>query len=234
MGSGRNRILNVLTIVTLVATVCLSCFYGLIAVLNPFSLSTLATPIAFVTETPTSGPTKPLTWTPTNTPTITPIPGPTNTRTPTLTPSMTSTWPPTATPTPRVTRSPWPFTCEVQLRRPEYNEWSGVAGHVQDLDETALPGYHVQVQCPGAGTFTSRAGESERYNGMYGSQAAWEQGCDPSGYRVMEIRVQLFNSVPEANGTYRAVSEQMIVKLGGYASGSLGYITCTLNWQDWQ
>ncbi len=239
MGNGkRSALFNILTIVMLIATVCLLVFYALIGLdfYNPFPYPTRASE-ALPTDTPTpSGPTDRPTWTPTHTPTITPTPGPTNTRTPTLTPSATPTFPATRTPTPTTgpTRSPWPFTCEVELRRPEYDSWSGVAGHVQDLEGNPLPGYIVQVQCPGAGTFTPRAGESERYNGIYGSQAAWEQACNPASYQTMDIRVQLFNSFPESDGTYRAVSEAMTAKLGGYASGSLGYVTCTLNWEDWQ
>ena len=56
---------------------------------------------------------------------------------------------------------------------------------------------------------------------------------NPAAYQAMEIRVQLFNDRAGADGEYKAVSEQVIVKLGGYASSSLGYVTCTLNWEDW-
>jgi hypothetical protein len=73
---------------------------------------------------------------------------------------------------------------------------------------------------------------NERYNLIYGNEAAWEQACNPAQYQAMDIRVQMFNDTPDADGTYRPVSEQMIVQLGGFASRSLGYITCTYNWQE--
>jgi hypothetical protein len=124
----------------------------------------------------------------------------------------------------------------VNYRRPEYEVWSGVAGHVEDLDGDPMPGYHVRIECPGAPTpiETRRAGANERFNLMYGSDAAWERACNPSRYQAMEVRVQLFNDAPDPDGTYRAVSEELIASLGGYASRSLGYVTCTLNWEEWQ
>jgi hypothetical protein len=102
---------------------------------------------------------------------------------------------------------------------------------VQDLDGNPLPGYYAQVKGPVNGTV--RAGEDPRFNAIYGSDAAWEQHQNHAAYQAMEIRVQLFNDVPEADGTYRAVSDVVVVQLGGYASASLGYVTCTLNWEDW-
>lgn len=200
--------------------------------LNPFPPQRQA---GYVSPTPTRTSVLPPTYTPTHTPTITPTSPPTATRTPTNTPTITPTWPPTPTHTPRATRSPYPFTCEVTYQRPEYGSpWSGVAGHVQDLDGNPLPGYYARVECPGAGAFTPRAGENERFNSIYGNTAAWEQACNPVNYQAMEIRVQLFNDRPSADGTYRPVSDVMIVRLGGYASGSLGYVVCTLNWEDWR
>jgi len=68
---------------------------------------------------------------------------------------------------------------------------------------------------------------------IYGNDAAWEQVQDPTVYKAMEIRVQLFNSQPNARGEYDAVSDVVIVQLGGYASGSLGYVICTKNWENW-
>ncbi|MBL7065550.1 MAG: hypothetical protein ISS49_15260, partial [Anaerolineae bacterium] len=64
----RTALFNVLTIVTLVATVCLVGFYGLVAfdVFNPFPPPT-SIPVAVLpetTETPTPGESIP-TWTPT-------------------------------------------------------------------------------------------------------------------------------------------------------------------------
>jgi len=200
---------------------------------NPFPPRRVAQVAPPPTPSPTHGP--PPTWTPTSTHTPVPTQTPFPTRTPTLTPSVTPTWPPTSTPTPRATRSPYPFTCEVTYQWPQYDRWSGVAGYVQDLDGEPLPGYYVQVQCPGvAQPLTPRAGDDPRYNMMYGSEAAWEQACNPSQYQAMEIRVQLFNDHPDPDGTYRAVSDQIVVQLPGYAAGSLGFVVCTLNWEDWR
>jgi len=122
----------------------------------------------------------------------------------------------------------------VELRRPEYDRWSGVAGHVQDLDGNPLPGYYVKTEGPVPNLPAVRAGEDARFNAIYGNEAAWEQVYNPSAYQAMEIRVQLFNDHPEPDGTYRAVSDVVVVRLGGYASGSLGYVICTLNWEDWR
>jgi hypothetical protein len=108
-----------------------------------------------------------------------------------------------------------------------------VAGHFEDLDGNPLPGYHAQISCPSVGVFTHRAGDNDRYNLMYGNQASWEQACNPTRYQAMEIRVQMFNDQPGADGTYRAVSDQIIVGLGDYANRALGYIVCTLNWEEW-
>ena len=136
---------------------------------------------------------------------------------------------------PRATRSPHPFTCAVTYRVPEYdNPWSGVAGHVQDLNGNPLPGYYAQVECPGAGVLTSRAGGDQRFNRFYGSEAAWEQACNPTAFQAMEVRVQLFNDRPDADGTYQAVSGMVIVELLGNRSGSLGFVVCTLNWGEWR
>ena len=221
----------------------------LVLVAYPKAVSAPATsqePIQPVSPKVLSTPTPPPTWTPTNTPTITSTPTQTPTRLPTETPTATPTWPPTPTSmptqtptptpttTPRATRSANPFTCETSYRQPEYQQaWSGVAGRVQDLDGNPLPGYHAQVECPSVGVFTSRAGENAVYNAFYKSKAAWEQACNSAEYQAMEIRVQLFNDRPDANGTYRAVSELLMVNLLGNRSGSLGYVTCTLNWEGW-
>ena len=105
---------------------------------------------------------------------------------------------------------------------------------MQDLEGNPLPGYHARVECPGAGVHTSRAGEDERFIRFYGNEAAWEQACNADTYQVMEIRVQLFNDQPDSDGTYREVSDTLIVGLLGNRSGSLGYVVCTLNWEEWQ
>jgi hypothetical protein len=104
---------------------------------------------------------------------------------------------------------------------------------VEDLDGNPLPGYHVQIDCPGVGTFTHRAGDNGRFNLIYGSAAAWEQACNPSRYQPMDVRVRLFNDAPDPDGTYSTVAEEVVAQLPGYSSRSLGYVTCTLNWDDW-
>ena len=142
---------------------------------------------------------------------------------------------PRGTPFPRATRSPKPFTCEVTYRPPEYQEpWSGVAGHVQTLGGSSLPGYHAQVECPGVGIFTSRAGADGKFNSFYGNEAAWERSCHDRAYQEMEIRMQLFNDRPDPDGSFQAVSDLLLIRLPGSRSSSLGYVVCTLNWQDWR
>ena len=185
------------------------------------------------TATPTRASVLPPTFTPTNTPTITPTSPPTPTRTPTKTPTITPTWPPTPTSTPRATRSPYPFMCEVTYRRPEYDRWSGVAGQVQDMDGNPLPGYYFKSEGAGLNPPALAAGADPRINDIYGNEAAWEQAYNASAYQAMEIHVQLYNDHPSADGSYRPVSNEVTVQLRGYASASLGYVVCTLNWEDW-
>ncbi len=244
----RDSIFNVLTYAVLVATLCLVIYYALIGfgvnALNPLPPATSSGYSGLGPLQPTNTPARMsiATWTPTPTRTPTPIPSPTSTRLPTLTPSVTPTFPPppptptfppTATPTPRVTRSPdWPFTCEVELRRSEYGSaWTGVAGHLQDLDGNPLPGYLIRVEGPIPNLPPIRAGADPRINAIYGSDAAWEQPFNPGAYQPMEVRVQVFAPVGESLG--EAVSDVVVVELRGYASSSLGYVICTLNWEDW-
>ena len=250
------RVLNVLSLVV-VGLAALILLWYLVLLVNPSGFYNPFAPqqptetvlVVVVSPTPTDTPVPPPTWTPTSTPTMGPTSSPPPSRTPTKTPTVTPTWPPTPSPTPtptatltptlaptpRATRSPQPFTCEVTYRSPEYdNPWSGVAGYVQDQDGNPLPGYYAQVECPGAGVLTSRAGEDERFNRFYGSEAAWEQACNPTAFQAMEIRMQLFNDRPDADGTYRPVSDRVIVELLGNRSGSLGFVVCTLNWEGWQ
>ncbi len=231
----RNGIMNLMSGVLLLLT-ALSFLCYLVVLINPYVAFNpfpppRGTEIAHAGPSPTPASLLPPTFTPTNTPTITPTSPPTPTRTPTKTPTITPTWPPTPTPTVRVTRSAYPFTCEVFYRRPEYGgQWSGVAGDFEDLDGNPLPGYHVRVECPGVGAFGLTAGDDPTYNAIYGSEAAWEQACNPVQYQRMEIRVQPLAMYPEADGvTWRQVGEEVIVQLPGYASGSLGYVVCTMN-----
>jgi len=223
----RNALFNILTIVVLVALICLVGFYGLIAfgAVNPFPQPVLPTIVPWP-DTPTpGGPTPIPTWTPTNTPTITPTPLPTNTRTPTLTPSVSPTFPPTATPTPRVTRSPWPFTAETKLMFPQYGcNWTGVAGHVQDLDGNPLKGYPVHVWGAGIDTVVT-SGADARFNTIYGNQAAWEQFFDNKP-KPMEIRVQLHDPY---RSSHPPISEELVIQMPGYCGGGLAYVVFTQN-----
>jgi len=123
----------------------------------------------------------------------------------------------------------------VTLHRPDEfdHPWSGVAGHVQDLDGNPLPGYYVRTEGAGLYPPAVRAGEDSTINARYRNEAAWEQPYHPGAYQAMEIRVQLYNDRPDRDGTYHPVSDIVIVRLSGYASGSLGYVVCTLNWENW-
>jgi hypothetical protein len=240
MRSIRTALINVLTGTILVATLCLVVFYGLVAadVYNPFPVPTRASLLAIGLDTATpEGPTDIPTWTPTTEPTATPTSPPSGTRTPTRTPTVTPTFRPTHTavpPTLRVTRAPWPFTCAVDFRRPEYGTpWSGVAGHLQDLDGNPLPGFYAKVECcQGCGQTSVQAGGDPFDVSLYGNQAAWELACDETRYVDLEVRVQMFDSVPDEEGEYPAVSALTVVQLGGYPGTSLGYVTCTLNWEE--
>lgn len=229
----RTRPFNVLTIAVLVATVCLICFYGLIAfnvISHPFAPP--PPPTLIVLPTPTDTPTPGIpTWTPTNTPTITPTPRPTNTRTPTLTPSNTPTFPPTSTPTlsptptPRVTRSLWPFTYETNLDSPPYGcNWTGVAGYVQDLDGNPLVGYPVHVWGGGIDVVVT-SGADTRFNTIYGSQAAWEQFFDNKP-KPIQIRVQIHDPY---RSDHPPVSDEIVLDMPGYCGGALGFIVFTQN-----
>jgi hypothetical protein len=233
-GDKRARTINILTLVVLGATVCLIGFYGLVAlnVFNPFTPP--PTPTLFVLPTPTITPTTRVpTWTPTTSPTITPTPGPTTTRTPTLTPSVTPTFPPTSTPMPTATptpefdatRSPLPFTYEVSLDSPEYGcSWTGVAGHVQDIRGNPLPGYLVRVWGGGIDVVLY-AGTEQRFNTIYGSQAAWEQFFD-SKPKPMQVRVQLHDPYRD---DHPPISEEVVIDFPGYCGGALAYVVFTLN-----
>ncbi len=238
MKEGRGTTLvNGLTLLVLALTILAIVFYASILVyprvfFNPFP-SRMAAVVTPASPTPTSTSTIPATLTPTDTPSPTPSPSVAPTRTPSPIPIATAMWPPISTSVPRVTRSPFPFSCVVEYRRPPYDHWSGVAGHVQDLNGQPLPGYFFRSERAGTSPLSQPAGGDTRVNMVYGNEAAWEQVYDAEYYRTMEIRVQLYNRTPEEDGTYRAVSNEVLVELGGYATKSLGYVTCTLNWENW-
>ncbi len=229
MGNNKRAALfNFLTYVMLGATGCLVIFYTLVGlnVYNPFPPSAFVPVAELPTGSPSpAGPTDPAKWTPTNTPTITPIPSPTNTRTPTLTPSATPTFPPTRTPTPRVTRSPWPFTYDVSTTSPQYGcNWTGVAGHVEDLDGNPLIGYPVHVWGGGIDEVVS-SGSRTDLNTIYANQAAWEQFFDSSP-KPMEVRVQLHDPYGE---NHLPISEEIVIKFPGYCGAAMGYVVFTQN-----
>jgi len=235
MSNGRpHLVFNVLTIVVLVAALCLAGFYTLVA-LGVYEVFPPPTPVE-VAELPTSTPTSRFTpiptWTPTTLPTNTPPPPPTDTPGPTPTPSTTPTFPPsptfppTATPTPRVTRSAYQFTYEVTLKPPQYGgcSWSGVAGEVQDLDGNPLQGYLVHVWGAGLDEVVA-AGANQRYNTVYGSEAAWEQFFAPNP-KAMEVHVQLHDPFRE---DHLPISEEIVIDFPGYCGGALGYVVFTQN-----
>lgn len=228
--NGRTALLNILTIVVLAAAVCLVGTYALIGlnIYNPFPVPTRAS-LALPTDTPTpGGPTPIPTWTPTHTPAE---PSPMPTRTPTLTPSATATFPPTptfpptVTPTPRATRSPWPFTYELDLMSPQYGcSWTGVAGHVQDLDGNSLVGYPVHVWGAGIDVVVT-SGSDARFNTIYGNQAAWEQFFDAKP-KVLEVRVQLHDPYRD---DHLPVSEEIVIEMPGFCGAGLAYVAFTQN-----
>lgn len=233
MSDDRGQLLNILTIVVLVATLWLAGFYTLVAV-GVYDVFPPPTPIA-VAQLPTSTPTPRVTviptWTPTPLPTATP-PGPaTDTPGPTPTPSSTptlpptATFPPTATSTPRATRSAWAFTSEVTLRGPEYGcGWTGVAGQVQDLDGNPLSGYPVHVWGAGIDEVVV-AGSDARFNTIYGFEAAWEQFFGPNP-KAMEIHVQLHDAF---SANHPPVSDEIVINMPGACSRALGYVVFTKN-----
>ena len=225
-GKKSGAVFRVLTVVVLVATVCLVGFYGLVGAgairLFPTpavaTLMPTATPVV-VTNTPIP------TWTPTATPTVTPTPPPTNTPRPTPTPSATPTFPPTATPTPRVTRSPWPFTAEIEFKFPQYGcDWTGVAGHVQDLDGNPLKGYPVHVWGAGIDVVVT-SGADARFNTIYNHPASWEQFFDAKP-KVFQVRVQLHD--PYRND-HPPISPELVIDMPGYCGGGLAYVVFTQN-----
>jgi len=229
----RDRLFNILSLGMLGLTVLLLLYYILLAVnpqsaLNPFPpiarrMQIIATPTPLATPTRESA----ATWTPTTTPTITPTPPPSFT--PTITPSPTpvpptrTPIPPTVTPTPtpRVTRSPYPYSYELQYETPLYGcSWMGVAGIVQNLDGEALKGYPIHVWGGGIDQVVN-SGDKQ----MYGD-AGWEQF--------------LFNQPVEMRGIFRVqlhspydphppISAEIVLDFQGFCSQSMAYIIFTQN-----
>lgn len=170
-GGGRSRrsgtVWDVLTLLTLLATVCLlgyflTIFLNPYSSLNPFPPPTLPPPLEFPTATPTLPfATLPPTWTPS--PTLTPPA--TNTPRPSPTPLATTEAPPTATPTasptPPVSPTPTatppyglqpgvPAYLSSQIWHPDQGcNYLGVAGQVLDVNGQPLVGAPVAVKVEG-------------------------------------------------------------------------------------
>jgi hypothetical protein len=229
MGNDRKvTVFDVLTFVTLGATACLTTFYVLIGLnlFNPFtSINALFGGGAAAGVLGPAASTAIATWTPTSTATVTSTPAPTDTKTPTLTPSITPTFPPTRTPTPRVTRSAWPFTVEVDTGMPPYGcGWTGVAGHVQDVDGNPLVGYPVHIWGAGLdGVINS--GSDAGWNTMYGNQAAFEKMFDARP-KSMQVRVQLHDPY---KADHLPVSEEVVIDFPGFCGAAQGYIVFVQN-----
>jgi len=228
---GREQLLNILTLVVLAMTVLTLICYALIAInpylpINPFPPATQVAVV--ITGAPAASPTPrnvPATWTPTNTPTITPTPPPTFTPTTTTTPSPSPTFtsiPPTETSTPRVTRSPFPFTYELTYETPYYGcEWMGVAGLVQDLDGNALTGYPIHIWGGGIDAVVTSGNKQ-----MYGD-SGWEQFFNNEPLEINGVfRVQIH---ARDNPDHPPVSEEIILDFPGYCSKSMAFIVFTKN-----
>lgn len=222
-----DRLFNWLTIVMLLLTVLTLAAYVAIALnpylpINPFPPGTRVAIVLVPTATPTpEGVSLPPTWTPTATATVTPTPPPTFTPTVTPTPSPSPTLKPTETPTPRATRSPFPFTYEIQYETPYYGcNWAGVAGIIQDLDGNPLQGYPVHVWGGGLDLVVYSGDKT-----MYGA-AGWEQFFNNYPIEISgEFKVQLHDK----NAPHAPLSEQITLDFTGYCSKSMAYIVFTKN-----
>ncbi|MFP4343127.1 MAG: hypothetical protein ACLFU8_00405 [Anaerolineales bacterium] len=223
----RERFFNVLTLMTLVLTLLVVVYYGVVAAnpqtpLNPFPPSTGVALFIVQTNTPTpEGLGLPATWTPTATSTATPTRAPTFTPTVTRTPTPFPTLQPTSTPTPLVTRSPYPFSYEVSYETPYYGcNWSGVAGLVQDLEGNPLEGYAVHIWGGGLDEVI----HSGDYP-MYGA-SGWEQFFNNHPIQVSDIyHVQLHDKNPP----HAPVSPVIKPEFEGYCSSSMAFIVFTMN-----
>lgn len=224
--SQKGTLFYLLTIAVLIATLGLTVFYGLVGA-GTIRLGS-GVQISTLMPTPTPAPivaTPIPTWTPTATPTATPTPAPTDTPRPTPLPSATPTFPPTATPTPRVTRSARLFTYELEFKFPQYGcGWTGVAGHVQDLDGNPLQGYPVHIWGASLDMVVT-SGADARFNTIYSNQASWEQFFDNKP-KVFQVRVQLHDPYQD---NHLPISDEIVIDMPGYCGGALAYIVFTKN-----
>ncbi|MBN1876756.1 MAG: hypothetical protein JXA33_21205 [Anaerolineae bacterium] len=228
----RERLFNGLTFLMLGLTVVILLCYIAIAMnpylfINPFPPPPPSPLIALATHTPLPTSTRESvpTWTPTSSPTVTPTPAPSFT--PTITPSPKPYPTPTYTatplpPTPRVTRSPYPFTYELTYQTPYYGcSWMGAAGVVQDIDGNPLTGYPIHIWGGGIDIVVN-AGD----NPMYGD-SGWEQFFTNKPTELRNVfRVQIHS---RDNPNHPPVSEEIVLDFPGYCSEAMAYIIFTQN-----
>jgi hypothetical protein len=78
----------------------------------------------------------------------------------------------------------------------------------------------------GAGIDTVvQAGADQRFNTIYGSEAAWEQFLD-SRVKRAQVRVQLHDPYRE---DHPPISDEAVIDLAGYCGAALGYVVFTQN-----
>lgn len=221
---GRARLFNTLTLLMLGLTLGVLGIEIAIAVnpqtgWNPFPPATALPQLVISTRTPAPEEEKelPLTWTPTLTPT------PTSTRTPTVTPTTPPSHTPrvTATPTLRVTRSPHPFSYQLNYETPYYScNWAGVAGLVEDLEGNPLRGYSIHVWGGGV-DLVANSGDTP----MYG-KSGWEEFLNNHPIQVSgEYKVQLHDK----DAPHAPVSAPITLDFTGYCAQSMAFIIFTKN-----
>lgn len=233
------RVYNLLSLVILGLTGIMLLCYLAIAV-NPYSRLNPFPPqvqerLIVATETPPVTPSRtlPATWTPTATATATPTPPPSFTPTTTPTPAPTRTLDPTEEPptpepdtptptiTPRVTRSPHPFSYELRYETPYYGcAWTGVAGVVVDIDGNHLSGYPVHVWGGGIDVVVY-SGDKQLYG-----DSGWEQFFNNSPMAASGVfRVQIHAK----DGNHAPISQEIVLDYPGYCSSALARIVFTKN-----
>ena len=102
--------------------------------------------------------------------------------------------------------------------------WTGVAGHVQDLDGNPLQGYPVHVWGAGIDVVVT-SGVDARFNTIYGNQASWEQFFD-SKPKMFQVRVQLHDPY---RSDHLPISEEIVIDMPGYCGGAVAYVVFTAN-----
>jgi hypothetical protein len=108
---------------------------------------------------------------------------------------------------------------------PQYGcNWTGVAGHVQDLDGNPLQGYPVHIWGAGIDQVVT-SGADARFNTIYANQAAWEQFFDNKP-KEFDVRVQLHDPYRD---DHLPISEEIVIRMPGYCGGALAYVVFTMN-----